>query len=71
MNRDDDRAAALRVRNLLMQDTRSEKNGIDEERHLVKPKPGDFLPDVMKEGMGDPPPPPAPQPTPPVDAVPA
>jgi len=40
--------ATIWLRNEFMKDTAGEKNGFDEERHLVKAKNNDFLPEVMK-----------------------
>jgi hypothetical protein len=51
MNSDKDRASALRLRNLYMQDTKSADNMIEAD-NIVKPKPmGSFLPDAMKDDL--------------------
>jgi hypothetical protein len=47
-NKDDDRAAALRMRNVWMRDTLSDSNRIPEDGNPAK-KMSEYLPDVMKD----------------------
>lgn len=49
--REEDRRAALRIRNQLLRDTWTEENKADSEKApQIVPKPSDFLPDTVQDG---------------------
>lgn len=48
MNNDNDRSSALRIRNMFMADTRTEKNTIPTDRVAKPKKQSSFLPDALK-----------------------